>query len=327
MEAKCLTLIMERIEPEVASMKSVRDDGSETVIFLKPSAIFYENKCTVLIQRKIHAHTSISSTAASRPCMSKVFAMSPPLASWLVMLDNVLAPWIPYYYHFDILLNVPALTARCCWTPNCLSHLESTGCLPENIWLHSEFVNVFPNIGQVSQEVVIGLSLWDAHLFSCLVSCQVAQAEPVRQTSHTCISLVSKENTLILLWYLITCRIMAILEASPMSLNFWMSAWNEMFTRGGLRLFSPSLVCHSSRIGLALAWWSWSWGELHGWWRHQPHPRSMMGKCLAIFYQKFRLFQIVCCISRFLVLNQSTSALSLKRPTPNMTFALSRGPA
>ena len=114
MEAKCLTLIMERIEPEVASMKSVRDDGSETVIFLKPSAIFYENKCTVLIQRKIHAHTSISSTAASRPCMSKVFAMSPPLASWLVMLDNVLAPWIPYYYHFDILLNVPALTARCC---------------------------------------------------------------------------------------------------------------------------------------------------------------------------------------------------------------------
>ena len=91
--------MMERIEPEVASMKSVRDDGSETVIFLKPSAIFYEKKYMILIQREMYAHTSISSTAASRPCMSKVFAMSPPLASWLVMLDNVLAPWISYHCH------------------------------------------------------------------------------------------------------------------------------------------------------------------------------------------------------------------------------------
>ena len=42
LETKYLTLIMERIEPEVASMKSVREDGSETSIFLKPSAIFYK---------------------------------------------------------------------------------------------------------------------------------------------------------------------------------------------------------------------------------------------------------------------------------------------
>ena len=47
MEAKYLTLIMERIEPEVASMKSVRDDGSETSILLNPSAIFYKNKLLI----------------------------------------------------------------------------------------------------------------------------------------------------------------------------------------------------------------------------------------------------------------------------------------
>ena len=82
MEAKYLTLIMERIEPEVASMKSVRDDGSETSILLKPSAIFYKKKLSIFFFGKvIYAPTSISSTAASRPFMSKVFAMSPPLAS------------------------------------------------------------------------------------------------------------------------------------------------------------------------------------------------------------------------------------------------------
>ena len=34
--------MMERIDPEVASMKSVNEDGSDTSIFLKPSAMFYE---------------------------------------------------------------------------------------------------------------------------------------------------------------------------------------------------------------------------------------------------------------------------------------------
>ena len=37
-------------------------------------------------------YTEIISTAASLPFMSKVFAISPPLASWLVMLERVLAP-------------------------------------------------------------------------------------------------------------------------------------------------------------------------------------------------------------------------------------------
>ena len=32
--------MMERIDPDVASMKSVNDDGSDTSIFLKPSAMF-----------------------------------------------------------------------------------------------------------------------------------------------------------------------------------------------------------------------------------------------------------------------------------------------
>ena len=44
---------MERIEPEVASMKSVRDDGSETSILLKPSAIFYEKQFNIPFKRKI----------------------------------------------------------------------------------------------------------------------------------------------------------------------------------------------------------------------------------------------------------------------------------
>ena len=34
--------MMERIDPEVASMKSVNEDGSDTSIFLKPSAMFYK---------------------------------------------------------------------------------------------------------------------------------------------------------------------------------------------------------------------------------------------------------------------------------------------
>ena len=104
---------MERIEPEVASMKSVREDGSETSILLKPSAIFYEKQFNIPFEREVYAPTSISSTAASRPFMSKVFAMSPPLASWPVMLDRVLAPWIPNIVNI-FFLKVPVLAARCC---------------------------------------------------------------------------------------------------------------------------------------------------------------------------------------------------------------------
>ena len=52
MDAKYFTLIMERIEPEVASMKSVRDDGSETSILLNPSAIFYKKKLSIFFLRK-----------------------------------------------------------------------------------------------------------------------------------------------------------------------------------------------------------------------------------------------------------------------------------
>ena len=47
---------MERIEPEVASIKSVRDDGSETSIFLKPSAIFCKRSFKIPIQRKYFAY-------------------------------------------------------------------------------------------------------------------------------------------------------------------------------------------------------------------------------------------------------------------------------
>ena len=60
--------------------------------------------------------------------MSRVFPISPPFTSWLVMVYNVPAPCEKYLSRLRTWENPPGRESQCCWTPRSLMHRWAASC-------------------------------------------------------------------------------------------------------------------------------------------------------------------------------------------------------